>query len=119
MRGFRASLCLGVFVVLLCACGPTRVQITKETDAVGLPRPSGVYVYDFAVHPSEVKLDPGGPLSRIRTQVLGGGDVDDDDQRAVDIGHQVSELLAAALVKKITAMGLPAQRANQATHSAS
>ena len=58
-------------VILLPACGPTRVQITQQTDAVGLPRPTAVYVYDFAVHPSEVKLDPGGPLSRIGDRLSG------------------------------------------------
>lgn len=106
---WRTPLCLGALVVV-AACGPTRVKITKETDAVGLPKPSMIYVYDFAVHPSEVKLDTGGPLARIRTRLSGGGDVAAQDQQAVDLGHQVADILASELVDKITAMGLPAQR---------
>lgn len=95
---------------LLAACGPTRVQITQQTDAVGLPRPAAVYVYDFAVDPSEVKLDPGGPLERIRERLSGDGNTDTQDQQSIALGHQVADGLAAALVRRITAMGLPAQR---------
>ncbi|MDX2165934.1 MAG: DUF4410 domain-containing protein [Deltaproteobacteria bacterium] len=95
-------------LVVLAGCGPSRVKITQETNAVGLPRPAAVYVYDFAVSPSEVQLDQGGPLRRIGSRLLGEGG--DPDQQAIDTGHQVADRLATDLVAKITAMGLPAQR---------
>jgi len=50
-------------LALLAGCAPSRVQSNRETSAVGLPKPSVVYVYDFAVDSSEVQLDPGGPLA--------------------------------------------------------
>ena len=106
-RTARSAWRLGV-VMLLAACGP-RVEIEQETDAVGLPRPSAVYVYDFAVHPSEVQLDPGGPLARVR-KMVGVDTGEDQDEQAIELGHQVANSLADALVQKITAMGLPAQR---------
>lgn len=101
----------GSLLILLCfvGCGPSKVRITQETDAVGLPRPSAVYVYDFAVAPSEVQLDRGGPLKRLAGAFTGSNDADPDAQ-AMAVGHQVAEQLAKDLVSKITAMGLPAQR---------
>src|SRR5262249_31107841 len=80
LRVFRAPLCLGVFVVngfLLAACSPGRVHVTQENDVVGLPRPAVIYVFPFAVDPSEVRLDPGGPVTRIMER-LGGGESDQD-----------------------------------------
>ncbi len=97
-------------VLLLCVAGgcTTGYQITQQTDAVGLPRPSAVYVYDFAVVPSDVQLDRGGPLQRL-AGALTGSDADPDAQ-AVALGRTVADTLAADLVEKIRAMGLPAER---------
>jgi Domain of unknown function (DUF4410) len=113
LASFRFSLSafplrLLVLAALLPACAPTQVKITRESDAVGVPKPSAVYVYDFAVEPSEIQLDRGGPLARLRERLAGGGD--DQDAQAVALGHQVANGLADALVAKITAMGLAAQR---------
>ncbi|MEO8604789.1 MAG: DUF4410 domain-containing protein [bacterium] len=99
---------MSLFCLLLAACGPSKVRITQETNAVGLPKPAAVYVYDFAVAQSEVQLDQGGPLRRIGKQLM--GDSSDPNQQAMDIGHQVADRLATDLVTNITAMGLPAQR---------
>mgnify|MGYP003694445487 CR=1 FL=1 len=65
----RAS--LGLLIGWLGRRGPQLVgRITKELTRRGLARPLMVYVYDFAVEQSEVKVDPGGPLQRLRE---GGG----------------------------------------------
>lgn len=98
-------------LALLAGCAPSRVQSNRETSAVGLPKPSVVYVYDFAVDSSEVQLDPGGPLARLRERLSGSGGNQDEEQ--VALGHQVADLLAAGLVQRITAMGLSAQRATR------
>jgi len=105
----RASAVILLLGALLAGCGPSRVHITEESDAVGLPKPSAVYVYDFAVSASEVQVDQGGPLRRIGS-ALTGGSGSDPDQQAIETGHQVADKLATELVAKITAMGLPAQR---------
>jgi Domain of unknown function (DUF4410) len=57
-----------------------------------------------------VKLDPGGPLARLRDRLTGGGDPAEEGQQAIELGHQLADSLAATLVQKIAAMGLPAQR---------
>lgn len=110
-RGRRlAGLGAGVASLLLtAACGPSRVHITQESDAVGLPRPAMVYVYDFAVVPSDVQLDQGGPLRRLASRFT-GSDQADPDAQAVAVGRQVADKVSAALVAQITAMGLNAQR---------
>lgn len=98
-------------VVLFAAAGSgctTGYQITRQTDAVGLPRPSAVYVYDFAVTPADVQLDRGGPLQRLAGVLT--GDTPDPDEQAVALGRTVADALAADLVEKIRAMGLPAER---------
>jgi hypothetical protein len=104
LRVFALSLLLAV----VAGCS-TQMKINRETDAVGLAKPPMVYVYDFAVDPSEVKLDPGGPLARFRERLTGEGG-GTQDQKAIDLGHQVADSLSQALVEQITAMGIPAQR---------
>ena len=104
----RASL-VGLSL-LLCGAGcTTGYRITQQSDVTGLAKPDVVYVVDFAVDPSEVKVDPGGPLQRIRNRLAGGGDGGQDAQQTA-LAHQVAETVATDLVQQITAMGLPAQR---------
>lgn len=102
---------LGRLLAILAVAGCTsRVHITQETDAVGLPTPAAVYVYDFAVDPSEVQVDPGGPLQRIRSRLFGGPSESEQSEQAIALGHQIADQVAAGLVARISAMGLPAQR---------
>ena len=119
----RASLGLLIGGLALAACSSS-VRITKESDAQGLARPLMVYVYDFAVEQSEVKVDPGGPLQRLREGggILGGGgggllrggesqgEPAAQNEQMLALGHQIADQVALDLVKRITAMGLPAQR---------
>lgn len=107
-RCLRASV-VSLLLLTLAACGPSRVHVTQETDAVGLPKPDVIYVYDFAVVPSDVQLDQGGPLRRIAGRFT-GSDQEDPDAQAVAVGRQVADKLSEALVAKITGMGLAAQR---------
>ncbi len=118
-RRIRAALAGMMAGLSLAACSSS-VRITKETDAVGLAKPSTVYVYDFAVDQSEMKVDPGGPLQRLRNGggLLGGGllsggnksDQPQQDPQMIATGHQIADQVAQDLVQRITAMGLPAQR---------
>ena len=100
-----------LLIALAAASGCTsRVHITQETDAVGLPRPATVYVYDFAVDQSEVQVDPGGPLQRVRDRLFGGSSQSEQSAQVIAQGHQIADQVAQDLVQRITAMGLPAQR---------
>jgi hypothetical protein len=102
----------------LTACSSS-VRITQETNAVGLPTPTAVYVYDFAVDQSEMQADTGGPLQRLRSGegplagLLGGGRSsapEPQDDQMLALAHQIADQVAQDLVQRITAMGLPAQR---------
>jgi len=119
----RASLGLLIGGLALAACSSS-VKITNESDARGLAKPLMVYVYDFAVEQSEVKVDPGGPLQRLREGggLLGGGgggllrggesqgEPAAQNEQMLALGHQLADQVALDLVKRITAMGLPATR---------
>lgn len=110
-RGRRAARAIRrLAVALLCVAAgcTTGYRIDEESDAVGLPRPAAVYVYDFAVVPADVQLDRGGPLQRLAGALA--GDEADPDAQAVALGRRVADALAADLVQRITEMGLPAQR---------
>lgn len=104
-----ARLALLIVALAVAAC-TSRVHITQETDAVGLARPSAVYVYDFAVDQSEVQVDPGGPLQRIRSRLFGGDSQPEQSEQVIALGHQIAGQVAQDLVSRISAMGLPAQR---------
>jgi hypothetical protein len=113
-----ASLTVLIGGLALAACSSS-VRITQESNAVGLPKPSAVYVYDFAVDQSEMRADPGGPLERLRSGegllgggLLGGGgsQPSTQDPQMLALGHQIADQVAQDLVQRITAMGLPAQR---------
>jgi hypothetical protein len=117
----RATIGLLLLGALALAGCSSSVRITNETDAVGLPKPAAVYVYDFAVDQSEVQRDPGGPLQRLRSGggllgggLLGGGQPQQQtpemDQDMLATAHQIAAQVAQDLVQRITAMGLPAQR---------
>jgi hypothetical protein len=69
------------------------------------PRPERVLVYDFAVAPSEVQLDRG--LSAELMQMAKGTP---RTQQELALGRAAAQALSEELVKKINAMGLPAQR---------
>ena len=118
------TLVWSIAVLALAACSSS-VRITKESDARGLAKPAVVYVYNFAVDQSEMKVDPGGPLQRLRNGggllgggVLGGGllgggqqnEQPQQDPQMIALGHQIADQVAQDLVQRITAMGLPAQR---------
>lgn len=94
--------------LFLVACSPGAIRHERETTEVGLAKPSMVYVYEFAVQASEVQLDQGGPLARVRNSLLETGNQDDQE---IALGRQVAQRVAQGLAAKLTAMGLPAQRA--------
>jgi len=95
----------GCVIGLFTGCAPTKVSV-MEQHAGQLPKPSRVYVYNFAVSPDEVTLD-SGVTAKIEDLIHKKPRT--DQERA--IGRQCAEALAAHLVKEIAALGLPANRA--------
>lgn len=112
-RGSGCCPALGILMLggpLLAGCAPSQVRVDRESAPVGLARPSAVYVYTFAVDPSDVQLDRGGPLARLRDTLSGGSDPQQQDAQAGALGKQVADSFTGELVKRIVAMGFTAQR---------
>ena len=94
-----------VFAIALLGCAPSEVNTTYAT-TIEMPRPDRVLIYDFAVAPDEVHLDRGvvGKIEAYASQ---------EPRTALErsVGHEVAKKLAIELAKRITALGIPAQRA--------
>jgi hypothetical protein len=100
--GWVASACLAG--LLAAACAPTNVQTTYEREGPA-PRPERILVYDIAVAPDEVQLDRG--FSAELMEAVKGTP---RTEQELQIGHAAAKALSDELVKKINAMGLPAER---------
>ncbi len=99
---------LAVFVLAgMMLNGCTSVEVTPEAGAAEtLAQPSRVLVYDFAVTPQEIQLDPVGAEI---AQKIDGTAKSAQEQK---ISHAVARALAKHLVSTIQGMGLPAERAS-------
>ena len=90
---------------LLTSC--TSVEVTPDAEeGKKLAQPSRVLLYDFAVTPEEIQLDPVGSAI---AQKLDGTAKSAQEQKT---GHAVASALSKHLVSRIQGMGLPAQRAS-------
>jgi hypothetical protein len=94
-----------VAALAVLGCAPSDVNTTYAT-TIAMPRPERVLIYDFAVSPDEVHLDRGvvGKIEAAASK---------EPRTALErsVGHDCAKKLAIELAKKITAMGIPAQRA--------
>ncbi|MCU0892749.1 MAG: DUF4410 domain-containing protein [Rhodospirillales bacterium] len=87
--------------------GCTSVKVTADAAAAQqLPQPSRILIYDFAVTPDEIQLDPVG--SAIAAKMDGTA----KSVQEIKTGHAVASALSTHLVARIQGMGLPAQRAS-------
>jgi hypothetical protein len=97
---------VGAVMVLAGALGCATTDVkTKAQDLGGQPRPERVVVHRFAVSPDEVRLDHS--VTAAAAWKLKG--VPEATERK-EVGRAVSDALADELVKKIQALGLPAER---------
>lgn len=97
--------------LLLAAC-TSQMKVDRQTREVGLPRPTAVYVYTFAVDPEQVQLDRG-PLARVRDAVADRS-ANEENEQTVALGKDIAHRFADSLVKEITAMGLTAYHVDRA-----
>ena len=99
--------CLFVLVVF-AGCASTKITDQQRLVYGSLPRPSHIWVYDFAATPADVPrssdfADPNyrPPLPQTSEEIAAG--------------RQAGAQVAAALVEEIRALGLPAEPASRQT----
>jgi hypothetical protein len=91
---------------LLGGCAQTTVQPqVAQWSSGSMPRPDQVIVFPFAVNPAQV-TENQGILQRV-VDNMGSTTTSERDQ---EIGQDAASALADEMVKKINALGLPAQR---------
>jgi hypothetical protein len=88
---------------LLSACAKTNVRTTNEVAYTGMPRPSQVLVYKFAVSPDDIKQN-SSIFAKMGRSMEGGNQTAEE----IQIGNEVADALATELVTKIKGMGLNA-----------
>jgi hypothetical protein len=103
------------FLVLLAvaalACATTEV-VSESPEYARVPRPERVLVHTFAVSPKEVRLDHSVTSEAWKMQGLS------ESTERREVARKVADVLADTLVKKIQAMGLPAERVSEkVTHA--
>jgi hypothetical protein len=86
-------------------CAQPRVDTVQSYAGPQLPRPNRTLVHDFAVSPDQVKLDRG-VSSRLLSALEGGSQAGQQNAAA----QQVAAAISVALVERIQALGLPAER---------
>jgi hypothetical protein len=91
--------------LLLVGCGRAHVQTGQQGAAVALPRPAHVVVTDFAIDPSEVKLDSGVSAEFMRT--ASGTPLPDLLKQAAGAAQ---DALAERLASRLASYGLPVER---------
>ena len=105
-QGLRATAL--IVVAALAGCAQTTVQPEQETYMTNLPPPSVVLVHKFGVNLNEVTTTQG-----FYGRAVSAIDQESTGQEAQQLAQGVSNSLADELVKRINALGLPAQRASQ------
>jgi hypothetical protein len=98
-----AKLLTGTAILVMAGCAPTSVSVDKDYAGL-LPQPKRILIYNFAVSPDEVVLDPG-------VKGLVEGPQKPKTQEELTVGHQVADALARHLVIQLTKLGYAADRA--------
>jgi|SRR5208282_453419 len=95
-------------LVVFAGCASTEVTSSQPLVNEMLPRPTHIWVYDFAATPADVPrnsafADPSYRPSQPQTS------------EEITAGRQAGAQVAATLVERIRDMGLPAERASRQT----
>jgi hypothetical protein len=96
-----------VIVAVLAGCAQTTVQPLQQTSIERLPRPSIVLVHKFSVSGAEVTAAQG-----LYGDAVQAAEHESVGQEEAALGQEVSNAVTDELVKRISGMGLEAQRAS-------
>jgi hypothetical protein len=111
-RSVMKSITRYVFCVLALAvatgCASTNVVGREEYRGGKIPRPSHIWVYDFAATPADVPAE-----SALAGQHAAHPTPQTAEQ--IETGRKVGEAIATQLAEEIRGMGLPAERASNGT----
>ncbi len=102
-----ANLVVGASLLFVTGCAPTHVKPVDSYEGAQLGKPDLVIVEDFAVNPSEVKLDSG-----LRSRLTSLFSSASSQQREDETGRKVASAITASLVDEIRKMGLNAVAAD-------
>jgi hypothetical protein len=105
----HSKIILCIFALLMVAgCASTEVTSRQELATGPLPRPGNILVYDFVATPSDVPSDSAfaGEYSEHTTP---------QSAEEIAAGRQIGAEVAAKLVERIRAMGMPATLASAYT----
>lgn len=97
---------VAVLALLLAGCASTDAEVTKQrADDGQLPYPQAIYVYDFAVAPSEVS-----PGSVAAPRLAGAVDNPEENAERQQLEHEIAAVLSKRVVAELQELGLPAIR---------
>jgi len=96
----------GILALLLAGCASTKTEATTQpVEDTKLPYPKAIYVYDFAVAPTEVSSG-----SAVADRFAGAVDDPDKNPKRDALEQKIADTLSNALVKELQNAGLPAVR---------
>jgi hypothetical protein len=105
LRETLVALCAGLPLILAAAgCASTKITEHEVFVSERLPRPNHVWVYDFAA--TAAAVPPDSMLARKFTV-----EATPQTARQIALGRELGAHLAAAVVRQLQEMGLPAARA--------
>jgi hypothetical protein len=99
----------GASFLALTGCAPTNVNVVSQYTG-SLPQPDRILVYNFAVSPNEVTIDKG---ISAKVSAMAGQPQPDWTEKELQVGHSVSNALAAKLVAQLRSLGYPAERTSK------
>jgi Domain of unknown function (DUF4410) len=94
--------------IIIAGCASTKVENRERLVYDRLPRPTHIYVYDFASSPADVPRD-----SAFAGQASAGAVQPSAEQAA--LGRQLGNTIATELVNRVREMGLPGERGGPGT----
>jgi hypothetical protein len=95
-----------ILTLLIAGCASTDAEVTQQrVEDTRLPYPKAIYVYDFAVSPSEVMYG-----STAAPRLSGATDDPNTTDKRATLEHQIADVLATKLVAELQELGLPAVR---------
>jgi hypothetical protein len=99
---FNLSL-LAASMVLFASCASTKMSDRQQLVTGPLPRPTTIWVYDFAATPADVPGSSDFANPNYRPPLP-------QTSEEIEAGRKVGSLVASALVDEIRGMGLPAEQ---------